>query len=247
MVKRTILLFSLVALWGCNDKLDIDLHRLNLKGKIHTIKSYIYTAHKVKEDIIGEPDTSSYSIENFTKEGQLSTTEYYEENILIQKTIYNKSIDKNTKQSITYDRKGNIQFYKVIKYNKKKHIIDISTLNDQKQLQNVMIFQYNKERVLLKQDIYNASQKRISETTFKKQGEISIITVIENGEKKKFHRRCNEYKDVIEDILNYGTNSQTVTYQYTYDRTNNWTKRISGNINIDPNKKQVIERIITYY
>lgn len=247
MIKRIIILLSFVALWGCNDKSDIDLHRLNLKGKIHTIKSYIYTTRKVKEEIIGEPDTTSFSIETFTKEGQLSTSEYYEANILIQKTIHNEAIDKNTKQSITYDTKGNVQSYRVVKINKKNYTLEISTLNDQKELQNKMVLQYNKEKILLKQDIYDASDKLISKTTFKKQGKISFMTVIENGEKKTFSRRYNEYKDVIEDILGYGTNSQTVTYKYTYDQTHNWTKRITGNRNMDPNKKQVIERTISYF
>lgn len=247
MIKRIIILFSLVALWGCNDKIDTDLQRLNLKGRVHTIKSYIYTAHKVKEDVIEERDTTTYSIDTFTKEGQLSTSEYYEANILIQKTIHNVIIDNNTKQSITYDTKGNVQSYRVIKYNIKNYTINISTLNNQKKLQNKMVLQYNKEKVLLEQNIYDASNKLISKSTFKKKGEMSFMTVIENGEKRNFSRKFNQYKDVIKDILGYGTNSQTVTYQYTYDQIHNWTKRISGNINMDPNKKQVIERTINYY
>lgn len=184
---------------------------------------------------------------NITKEGQLSTSEYYEANILTQKTIHNIVIDNNTKQSITYNTEGYVQSYRVIKYNKKNYTINISTLNDQKELQNKMVLQYNKEKVLLEQNIYDASNKLISESSFKKKGEISFMTVIENGEKRNFSRKFNQYKDVIEDILHYGTNSQTVTYQYTYDHMHNWTKQISGNMSIDPDKNQVIERTINYY
>jgi len=270
MKKSLSLSLLLFTLYGYTQNISIDLKSENLKGKVksYTKKTQIKSKEndtfvlKYHEKYVFNKDGSIKDIENYGNDQKLDSKEVfeYESQKLVQITQYNAtgSVGKTTLFDYNengkliskkkFNSQGKLQYETSYIYNKKDQLttqqklipsINYSMKEDYKyDAKGNMIERIKKTRIGSPKEVFAYNQKNlpIKKSEYNALGELfSIITYQynEQGDKTSLKKEDNTGK-----VTYYEA------YTYQYDSKNNWTEKIS----YEMDKKVSIEnRTIEYY
>jgi hypothetical protein len=224
---------------------------MKLKEKIKCIKETDYNVKMEVLQTFGEiqPSTRSGSaVYNFNPSGNFTECHYFEGNGRIRlKSIYHYDDLGRLTNKNTYDRKGNLKNVFSLSYDSEGEVADTIVLNSLGLVEETTVSQKNANGNQPRNFVpkHDAFGNEIESYSFKKNGDVLY----------RFTYKYDQYNNIIE-VTCFELNGSPVfkfAFSYKYDKTGNWTKRITYRMDLSnsPHKNNLPTKItyreIEYY
>lgn len=272
-MKKLFLLVGFISFFSFAQKKKNDFELDNLKGNVKSIRTIPYSVivegNSVKKGDIYRGDIPQY--ENTTivyKQSMRVEYRFFSFNGDLKKyETYSYDNNRNLTEWTEYDIYENPQYVREYKYDAQGREVSgrVCASNDDYCLRNVLydytepdtkkiqvesdsgdllrsyIIKYDKRGNLLSEEKFDSKNNTIYLYTFTYNDENLLI------EKKKDSQtityKYNKSKDCIQEIVCEGINCNTKTFEYTYDKHNNWIQKIEY---LNQKPTIIIERTIDY-
>ncbi len=197
-------------------------------------------------------DGNLFSEKNYIYDGRGNLTEMTEYNSLGKLLRTNKYIydDKGNKiNEIDFRPDGSLQYKSIYKYDDQGNKIEWSWYDSDLNLIYKWKYKYNDKGYFIWSKRYYSNGKSDLKTTYKRNSNGIMIEWknFQNGVLiGKENYKDDERGNLIEQIISeqFGLDKKIITCKYTYDKNNNWIKRINS---LDKKPMSITERTIEYY
>lgn len=251
LITFSFFLFSCTGIVGQNNysKVKNDLSKLGLKGKVKSLTETTFFA----VDKFGEIQKGNImfkSIYLFNEKGNKTESIVYFMGKIPTKMIYKNDYNGNTIESNTYEADGSFSGKSIYKYDITGNIIMVNLYESDGSLKNKWIYKYDDKGNEIEGDFYKSDGSLDKKTIYKYDGkgnEIERAFYKSDGSLSSKSLQKYDYKGFEIERGWYksdGSFDEKYTYNYTFDVTDNWIKKIELK-NTFP--QSITEREIEYY
>ncbi len=255
MKKLLLILISVPFLFGCaaEHKKKNDLSELNLKGHVKSVKVSSYQAvnklgYITKGSVRFDNSFDDEPSRKFTNNGNLIEVDSYElDGTILWKTIY-KLDEKGRKiESNDYKSNGTLDWKTIYNLDDKGNLIHSIYYNSDGTLSGKTIYKVDNKGYLIESNYYNSDGTLRGKEIYKRDKRGNIIEKVSPRSImcRAIYKLDDKGNKLESDIYNSdGTLERKKTFKYTFDKENNWVKRIDYKNNIPT---FILEREIEYY
>jgi hypothetical protein len=250
-------------------KIETDLIKLNLRGKVKTLKETTFKAIDIS-GIYQKGDIISKNIISFNDKGyKIEEKHYNSANSPAERYTYKYDpIGNNTEMNV-YKPDGNLNYKNIYKYDNKGNNIEMDAYNPDGSLDYKSISTYNARGNKIEEDEFNADGSLLHRSTATYDNKNNIIKeTFDNPADSINYKWISKYDNKGNKIEEYfyrtdsnmdykwtpgndvnehnhsGNMNQKVTYKFKYDFSGNWIMKTELKNNIP---QTITERETEYY